>query len=294
MHQLTALRSLHLNVSTLILGCRDIKKGDIAKKAMLKDGTTKTAADVRVWKLDMSDHTSVKAFAVRVDKELPRLDGLVANAGISTNLFKQAEGLEETLTVNVVSTFLLSLLCVPALRRTAEATGAPSHLVITGSNIHAFADPSEIVKGPNGKLFATLSDPKTANMNNRYFLSKLLVILCVRQLATHLGNPNNGIILNCPSPGWCKTPLFRQDDGGFWGRNMLRLIGRTADVGARCLTHAVSAGPETYGMYLSECRVKDVAVWVRSREGEETQRMVWDELVEVLREIAPEIGRVSA
>ena len=70
----------------------------------------------------MSSFASVKAFSDRANNELPRLDAVLANAGISTNLYNSAEGFEETLTVNVISTFLLSVLCLPALQRTAAQT----------------------------------------------------------------------------------------------------------------------------------------------------------------------------
>ena len=93
------------------------------------------------------------------------------------------------------------------------------------------------------------------------------------------------VIINCPSPGWCKTPLFQQDDGGAIGRNMLRLIGRTGGVGARTLVSAMIADPETHGQYLSESQVKNASVWVRSNEGKRVQKEIWTELEEMLNRI---------
>lgn len=181
------------------------------------------------------------------------------------------------MTVNVVSTFLLSQLCLPALERTAKSIGSPTHLTIVGSNVHAFVDPASITTLPQGQMLSSLSDEKLADMNGRCFLSKLLVQLCVRKLAARtpiserpVGVPS--VIINCPSPGWCKTPLFRQDDGGAIGRNMLRLIGRTGEVRARTLVTAITAGPETHGEYLSESQVKNASVWVRSVEGKRFRR----------------------
>lgn len=212
---------------------------------------------------------------------------MLANAGISTNQFALAEGLEQTLTVNVVSTFLLSRLCLPALERTAKSDGSPTHLTIVGSNVHTFADPASITTLPRGHVLSSLSDEKSADMNGRYFLSKLLVQLCVQEMAAQI--PKTGqsggvpsVIINCPSPGWCKTPLFRQDDGGAIGRNMLRLIGRTGEVGAHTLVSAIIAGPETHGQYLSESQVKNASVWVRSNEGQRVQKEIWTELEETL------------
>jgi retinol dehydrogenase-12 len=235
----------------------------------------------------MASYDSVKSFSHKVVTELPRLDALLANAGISTNQYARAEGLEQTLTVNVVATFLLAQLCLPALERTAKANGKPTHLTIVGSNVHAFADPGSITSLPEGKVFATLSEEETADMAGRYYLSKLLVQLGVQELATRIpkidqssGSPS--VIINCPSPGWCKTPLFRQDDGGAMGRGMLRLIGRTGEEGARVLVAAITAGPESHGKFFSESQVKNASVWVRSAEGKKTQKSVWAELEGIL------------
>jgi NAD(P)-dependent dehydrogenase (short-subunit alcohol dehydrogenase family) len=219
--------------------------------------------------------------------DLRRVDAVLANAGISTNQFALAEGLEQTLTVNVVSTFLLSRLCLPALERTAKSTGSPTHLTIVGSNVHAFADPASITKLPRGRVLSSLSDEKSADMNGRYFLSKLLVQLCTQELAARSERSGGvpSVIINCPSPGWCKTPLFRQDDGGVVGRNMLRLIGRTGEVGAHTMISAISAGPETHGKYLSESQVKNASVWVRSDEGKSVQKEIWSELEEIFGRI---------
>jgi retinol dehydrogenase-12 len=278
----------NFNVSTLVLGCRDLAKGEAAKKAII--GNRVGAERILVWKLDIADYSSVKSFSHKVVNDLHRVDAVLANAGISTNKFAMTEGLEQTLTVNVVSTFLLSRLCLPALERTAKSNGSPTHLTIVGSNVHAFADPTSITTLPRGHVLSSLSDEKSADMNGRYFLSKLLVQLCAQEMAAQTpksersdGGPN--VIINCPSPGWCKTPLFRQDDGGAIGRNMLRLIGRTGEVGARTLVSAIIAGLETHGQYLSESQVKNASVWVRSNEGKRFQKEIWIELEDILTRI---------
>lgn len=66
---------------------------------------------------------------------------------------------------------------------------------------------------------------------------------------------------------------------------MLRLIGRTGEVGARTLVSAITAGPETHGEYLSESRAKNASVWVRSDEGKRVQKEIWSELQEALSKI---------
>ncbi len=239
----------------------------------------------------MSSYASVKAFASRMPNELERLDVLLANAGISTNQFVLFEGLESTLTVNVVSTFLISMLALPQLEQTAARIGQQTHLTIVGSNIHAFAAHEQLQAPPDGKVLEYLSRAEEADMAGRYFLSKLIVMQCTRALAEKIPSIQEGqrpqVIVNCPTPGWCKTELFRVDDGGFISRNMLKLIGRTGESGARVLTSAFAAGDETHGQYYSDGRVKPPSVFARSDEGRRVQHKVWGELLSTIVRIAP-------
>ncbi|KAI5367671.1 Putative short-chain dehydrogenase/reductase SDR, NAD(P)-binding domain superfamily [Septoria linicola] len=101
-----AKQLLDLHVSTLILGCRDVPKGEAAREGLLV--ATSGETDIQVWKVDMAGYASVKSFAGRVERELIMVDALIADAAFPTNKFHLAEGLEETLVVNLVSTFLLS------------------------------------------------------------------------------------------------------------------------------------------------------------------------------------------
>ena len=75
---------------------------------------------------------------------------------------------------------------------------------------------------------------------------------------------------------------------------MLRLIGRTSEVGARTLTSAIAAGEETHGRYLSECQVKPPSVFVRSEKGLQVQTKVWNELLQLLGTISPGVTDVLA
>lgn len=271
-------------------------KAEAARQALLDSSKNKKrTTKIHCWPVDMASYASVQAFASRMARDLDRVDALVLNAGISTHEYTAAEGLESTLTINVVSTFLLALLAMPQLQNTTARFGAPTHLTVIGSMIHCFADHTQLQNPREGELFSTLSDKSQADMAGRYFLTKLMVLLVVRELAERIpqsgkkGGARPQVILTCPNPGWYKTALFRQDDGGVFARNILKLIGRTAEVGARTLTHAIAADQAAHGQYLSECRVKSASVFVRSPEGQKVQKRVWTELVEMLESIAPGI-----
>lgn len=203
---------------------------------------------------------------------------------------------ESTLTVNVISTFLVAMLSIPKLRHTSKMQQKPSSLVVTGSGIHIFAKHKYLSQPASGQIFTSLNDKSTADMADRYQLSKLLVLLGVRQLAGQLSltseKKDGTVIINCVNPGWCKTELFRTNDGGPGGRIGLRLIGRTAEEGARTLVDAVVADQKSHGKYLSECRVKPESTWVRSDEGGLVEKRVWKELVALLEGICPGVTNV--
>jgi NAD(P)-dependent dehydrogenase (short-subunit alcohol dehydrogenase family) len=77
---------------------------------------------VEVWELNLNSYASVKAFAERA-KGLERLDVVVENAAVFKFDYATAEDNEQSVTVNVVCTFLLALLLLPKLRETANRFG---------------------------------------------------------------------------------------------------------------------------------------------------------------------------
>ena len=188
-----------LGASQVILACRDLEKGSAAAKDI--QTTTSCSPDtLQVWHLDLSSYASVQAFAERVKADLPRLDVLLANAGRGTRTFNVTEDNEETITTNVVSTALLACLLHPKLRETAEKHVTQTHLTVTASELYEQAKFKER-KAPTGQLFATLNNKDTANMADRYNVSKLLGMFVVKQIAALAPLETNGVIVNCVAPG---------------------------------------------------------------------------------------------
>ena len=151
-----------LNAAKVILGVRDTAKGDKAKRAI--EESTNRLNVVEVWQLDLSSYESVEKFATRAHG-LDRLDVVVENAGISTGNFKLVEDNETTITVNVVSTFLLALLVLPKLQETATRHHVQPHLVIVSSEVHGFTSMPER-KSVN--IFESLNEKEIARMDDRY------------------------------------------------------------------------------------------------------------------------------
>ncbi|RDW63620.1 hypothetical protein BP6252_11165 [Coleophoma cylindrospora] len=255
----TAKHVARLGAAKLILAVRSTSAGEVAKTAILKANPSKSI-EIEVWPLDMSSYASIKTFAQRAET-LPRIDALVNNAGIATFTYTRAEENESTITVNLVSTFLLSLLMLPKLRESAEKFGTTPRITMIGSEGQNWVQFNER-KARDGAILETLNDKATADMENRYFLSKLLVMYCVRELAAQMDKSANDsskgrpVILNCAAPGYCATGLTHEKSDSLQIKIMEKVLARHVEVGSRCIVSGVVRGQESHGQYLSECKVK--------------------------------------
>jgi NAD(P)-dependent dehydrogenase (short-subunit alcohol dehydrogenase family) len=203
---LEACRSIvRLGAARVIIACRNVERGKAAAADIV--ATTSCPPDVLdVWSLDMSSYKSVQAFCEKAKAELPRIDVVLANAGIQTTNFRMTEKDEETITTNVVSLFLFAFLLLPKLRQTASEFDTQTYLTITASELYKVATFEER-KAPAGQIFAALSDETKTNMRDRYPVSKLLEILLVKQMADMYPLNANNVIINCVCPGYVVTCL---------------------------------------------------------------------------------------
>lgn len=69
---------------------------------------------------------------------------------------------------------------------------------------------------------------------------------------------------------------------------MFAVMGRTAEQGSRALVHAILAGKQSNGCYMSECRAKPESEFLRSKKGIEARERLWKELIARIRRISPE------
>jgi NAD(P)-dependent dehydrogenase (short-subunit alcohol dehydrogenase family) len=274
---------VRLNAAKVILAVRNVSAGEEAKRSI--ESSTGRTGVCEVWMVDFASYNSVKAFAKRASSELERLDALVENAGISTEKFSLAEGEERTITINVISTFLMALLLLPKLRSTAKAHRSPTHLSIVSSETHGWA------KFPEWKadnIFETLSNEKVADMtgaSGRYPVSKLLGVFAVREIAPKL--KDSGVILNLADPGLCHSSLSR--DGSWFLFVLKAVLARSTEVGSRALVYAAGAPAQSHGQFLHDCQIGTVSDFVRSDDGKAAQTKVWKELSQKLESIQPGI-----
>lgn len=128
---------LKLNASHIILGVRNMSKGQAAKEDL--ERFAGKASRIDVFHLDMEDYQSVKSFVAQVCT-LPCIDVVILNAGKIAQDFYIAEKDESTITVNVVCTMLLALLMLPKLRASAKPGKPCPRLVIVSSDRHVMTN----------------------------------------------------------------------------------------------------------------------------------------------------------
>lgn len=270
-----------LGAAKVILAVRNTEAGEAAKR-YIEEHTFCAEGTVEVWPLDLSKHDSVKAFARRASEELDRVDVLCENAGIATMQKRVEEGHEATLTVNVISTFLLALLMLPKLKDTARRFKTETTLTIVSSEVHGWTKFTEWKAEKQG-VFDTLD--KNETFDERYQTSKLLEVLVVRQIAPQLAG--SGVTLNILNPGLCHSELSRET--GFAVHVLKWFIARTTEVGSRTLVAAATAGKESHGKYMTDGLVADDALsaFARSEDGSVAGKRVWKELSAMLEQIQP-------
>jgi NAD(P)-dependent dehydrogenase (short-subunit alcohol dehydrogenase family) len=247
---------LALNLSHLIITVRSLRKGEEARKKLLKEYPNAT---IEVWELEMGSYESIQAFARRIG-QLDRLDIAILNAGLVKAEFElnPSTGHEETIQINYLSTALLSILLIPVLKSRSPA-GLPGRLTIVGSGVAYFAAFPNRNEVPLLASFDKKPKPDTNALDpERYWVSKLLGHLFMMKLASYVHVED--VIVNIVDPGLCKGSELNRESGGMVGTVMWAmklLFGRTLDVGASTYVDAaVVKGKESHCSYIADWKIK--------------------------------------
>jgi retinol dehydrogenase-12 len=262
---------VRLNVK-VILAVRSIAKGDDAKKDI--ESTLGKTGTTEVWELDLASYSSVKAFSESASS-LPRIDIVIMNASIALSWFETAEDSESSITVNVISTFLLVVAFLPLLPTFATTWDISPTIMIVGSDMHHYTIFPERL-APNSltalnenytsmqeryaishRLSASTQGANLMELYDNYATSKLLQLLAFQEISSRLVNKVPMVVLNMVNPGLCKTALTRSTTGALKLQIDVGklVIARTAEVGSRTLDHGGTAGPKPYGRYMSDCNI---------------------------------------
>lgn len=145
---------VRLKAKRVILAVRSETRG----KGALDEIETETGRRgvAEVWLLDLASFDSIKAFVGRVE-QLDRVDGLVSNATAALAEWTLSEGIETTITVNVIGTILLSVLMMPFLKRFAKRSGTKPVMTIVTSDL-AFGREADLDKINKESIFSDISD----------------------------------------------------------------------------------------------------------------------------------------
>ncbi|KAA8573619.1 hypothetical protein MFRU_001g04150 [Monilinia fructicola] len=278
---------VRLGAARVILACRTLSKGEAAA-ASISASLPSHKTTIEVWQVDLTSYASVKEFCDKVN-QLDRLDVMLENAGLAVPKYEEFEGMESTVTVNVMSTFLMALLVLPKLRESAAKFNITPRLTIVASDAH---EQALFKEQSSPSIITALKNPKL--QQDRYNVSKLLEILIIRELAPRLSKSEKPpIVLNTLTPGFCHSELMRHAQ---FPLNVFAWIGklllaRTTEVGSRTLVAAAAAGEESHGVYMADCAVSEPSKYVRSEKGKNAQIRVYAEVMEALEKIAPGITK---
>ncbi|EMR67760.1 putative short-chain dehydrogenase reductase family protein [Eutypa lata UCREL1] len=272
----TARHLVEFLASRVVLAVRNLTAGENANKEIEKSTGRKGV---------------VQSFAKKASAELDRIDGLVANAGVMLDAWSIAEGMETSVTVNVINTLFLGVLMMPKLSESGRKFGIKPTLVFIVS-VLGYTVKAEMDKSRDGIIFDGLNDQKRANMDQRYALTKLVEECAVRQFAALCPVERTGVITNMVAPGLCSTGLGR--DARTFTKMMHEavraMMARTAEEGSRTILHGLVAGEESHGKLLSGCKIKEYWVpdWVSNEDGQRLQDGIWKELAARLEQVQPE------
>lgn len=259
----TGRQLLNAGLSKLILAVRNEKSGQAAAQKLLasrKDGPQK----VEVWKLDLSEYSSVTAFVERVGQLEARPDIIVLNAGLlcAKPTINTSTGHDEDIQVNYLSTVLLLVLLLPILKKKPSAATATKnpvpHVSVVTSVMTHWAKFTERNTEPLLPAFDGEASPDW-NMEERYSVSKLLALFFMSELIRRV--PHDVAVINAPAPGLCYGSGFmRQTAGtvsGFLIGVFYRVFGHSCIVGAsQVVAAAVRAGPESHGQFMENGRLR--------------------------------------
>jgi len=236
------------------------------------------------------------------------------DAGKGTERFDLLEGHESTITVNVISTFLLALLVLPKMKETREKNPdmARPTLTIVASDVHLWT--TMPARNSDSGIFKALDKDLTTpkDMAERYPVSKFLDVIGARALADRISKDKDGkplVIVNTVNPGLCHSELTREAG---WGIYVLKiLLARNTEVGSRTLVHAAAAGnidhwkkPDrvdgglnVHGKYLSDCLIREVSPIITGKgeiegiNGKQLQDKIWAELCDLMEGVVPGVTK---
>ncbi|XP_042366235.1 retinol dehydrogenase 12, like [Plectropomus leopardus] len=178
----------------IIMACRDMERAQAAAKEVIENSGNE---NVICMKLDLADSKSIREFAEAINRDEPKLNILINNAGVMVCPYgKTADGFEMQIGVNHFGHFLLTYLLVDLVKRSA-----PARIITVSSMAHSWGSIN----------LEDINSEKGYNKNSAYAQSKLANILFTRSLAKRL--EGTGVTTYSLHPGVVQTDLWRHLSG---------------------------------------------------------------------------------
>ncbi|RUP43992.1 hypothetical protein BC936DRAFT_150104 [Jimgerdemannia flammicorona] len=219
---------------------------------------TELDATVHFLPLDLASLPSVRAF-VPLFERISLEDGLhvlVNNAGIMDVPFALTQdGYEQTVAINYLAPFLLTVLLLPCMIRT---TVAPTPRIVVVSSVSAYAAtrPGPLGSVAAGPEYVRFTTDTNFSQPGAYAMSKLCDLLFVRYLARRLSTspsssptPRPVITINACHPWGVNTGIFRHNPSiqSLADRGRLDNFLRTPAAGATTPVY-LAVSPEVEGI----------------------------------------------
>lgn len=187
---LETARQLGAQGITILLGARDLAKGEEAAAALKKEGI-----DARAVKLDVNDPADYATVAKAIEKDFGVLDILVNNAGVmidnrgpNETSTTSADVLRKTFDTNFFAVVGLTQALLPLLRKSKAGRIVNLSSILGSLTLHA-------TKG------SYVYDAKTFAYNSSKAALNSFTIHLAHELA------NTKIKVNSAHPGWVKTDM---------------------------------------------------------------------------------------
>ncbi|KAI1759343.1 hypothetical protein GGR53DRAFT_527500 [Hypoxylon sp. FL1150] len=295
----------------VVVTYRSAARGEAARRriaeSVLAAGVQKTVT-VTLMRLDMGSYASCVAFVDELRRSYggKGVDVVVLNAGrMSPNYETSAEGWEQTIQVNALSTILLGLLLLPWMKEERAHRESPAHLVFTSSRDHLYPNAREwAVWAKNEGILNHLNDDKNwpsfwATQKPNYANSKLLLMYGIREITDRALGPDGKpeVIVTSYCPGTVRTEIARDIARYNWLARLIvpiymAVLGKSLDNGGRHCVAAAMMPEHEHGRFatawLSEEQYNRKArLNVTSDCGKNIQAMAWKEIIRELKAKVP-------
>ncbi|KAJ5736057.1 uncharacterized protein N7483_001182 [Penicillium malachiteum] len=253
-----ARQAILLSASRVIITTRSEVRGRNAIAALRENAEIQHVnpkCQLEFFDLDLEDYQSALRFCQQVKEQVPELDLLLCNGGITLYDFEDTKGgHEKNMQVNCYTHFFIVFELLGLLRATAARRSTPTRVTFLGSFNHFKSDLEKVPIPPNCTVLEYFDNKKLITPSKRYFNSKLAIIGLAQKLASLV--PASEVIVNS---------------------------------GGRSIIHAaVEAGAESHGKFLPMGgQVVGHTPFLDGDRGKMFKEQLWKELLEEGRSVDP-------